>query len=224
MLRRGELYLLLATIVLTAVAAVVFLTEPLSSKQAKPRPSLELRVADQNGRMRVDWDANRSDIQTAQGATLEVEDGGVLNRYPVEPNVLRSGGLDYVRRSDDVLLTLTLYHDGHPGVQSSVRRIAPVALQLANRETPPAPKAPEKRSRGQDAANRESMLRCLSRGLSKCKLGFSRPFTLQGGQASRSRGSEAFEGSAGFELKKQLISSAISPQPRKQAMASRKTS
>ena len=144
MLRRGELYLLLATIVLTAVAAAVFLTEPLSSKQAKPRPSLELRVADQNGRMRVDWDANRSDIQTAQGATLEVEDGGVLNRYPVEPNVLRSGGLDYVRRSDDVLLTLTLYHDGHPGVQSSVRRIAPVALQLANREAPPAPKAARK--------------------------------------------------------------------------------
>jgi len=144
MLRRGELYLLLATIVLTAVAAVVFLTEPLSSKQAKPRPSLELRVADQNGRMRVDWDANRSDIQTAQGATLEVEDGGVLNRYPVEPNVLRSGGLDYVRRSDDVLLTLTLYHDGHPGVQSSVRRIAPIALQLANREAPPAPKAARK--------------------------------------------------------------------------------
>jgi hypothetical protein len=144
MLRRGELYLLLCTIVLTALAAAVFLTEPLSSKQAKPRPSLELRVADQNGRMRVDWDANRSDIQTAQGATLEVEDGGVLNRYPVEPNVLRSGGLDYVRRSDDVLLTLTLYHDGHPGVQSSVRRIAPLGLQLANREPPPAQKPAKK--------------------------------------------------------------------------------
>jgi hypothetical protein len=144
MLRRGELYLLLCTIVLAALAAAVFLTEPLSSKQAKPRPSLELRVADQNGRMRVDWDANRSDIQTAQGATLEVEDGGVLNRYPVEPNVLRSGGLDYVRRSDDVLLTLTLYHDGHPGVQSSVRRIAPLALQLAKQEPPPAPKPAKK--------------------------------------------------------------------------------
>jgi hypothetical protein len=139
MLRRAEVYLLLATIVLTALAAAVFLAGPISSRQAKPRPSLELRVADQNGRMRVDWDANQAVIQSAQGATLEVEDGGVLNRYPVEPNVLRSGGLDYVRRSEDVFLTLTLYHDGNPGVQSSVRRISPVALQVANSETvPPA--------------------------------------------------------------------------------------
>ena len=135
---RGELYLLLATIVLTAIAAAVFLTEPLSSKQAKPRPSLELRVADQNGRMRVDWDANRSDIQTAPGATLEVEDGGVLNRYPVEPNVLRSGGLDYVRQSDDVLLTLTLYHDGHPGVRVFSTPNCANSAATHNREAPPA--------------------------------------------------------------------------------------
>jgi hypothetical protein len=44
----------------------------------------------------------------------------------VEPEILRKGGLDYVRRSDDVLLTLTLYHDGRPDLQASVRRIAPV--------------------------------------------------------------------------------------------------
>jgi hypothetical protein len=111
---------------------VILLAEPLTARHSKPKPNLELRVADQNGRMRVDWDASNAAVRTAQGATLEVEDGGVFNRYPVEANILRSGGLDYVRRSEDVLLTLTLYQDGRPGTQSSVRRIAPLDLQLVS--------------------------------------------------------------------------------------------
>jgi hypothetical protein len=145
-LGRPEVYLLLATIVLAAIATAIFLAAPLSSRDAKPQPALELRVADQNGRIRVDWDADQPAVRTAQGATLEVEDGGVLNRYPVEPNVLRSGGLDYVRRSEDVLLTLTLYHDGRPGLQSTVRRISPVQAQVA-RQAPPAPRAPTRSRR-----------------------------------------------------------------------------
>jgi hypothetical protein len=87
--------------------------------------------------MRVDWDPSNPAIQAAQGATLEVEDGGAFNRYPVEANVLRSGGLDYVRKTDDVLLTLTLYHDGRPGLQTSVRRISQVGPQVASSPEPP---------------------------------------------------------------------------------------
>jgi len=131
--RRGtEFYLLFWAIVLAALTTIILLAEPLTARHAKPKPNLDLKVADQNGRMRIDWDAANPAVQTAQGATLEVEDGGVFNRYPVEANILRSGGLDYVRRSEDVLLTLTLYQDGRPGMQSSVRRIAPVDLQLVS--------------------------------------------------------------------------------------------
>jgi len=128
---RAEFHLLLWTAILAILTTAILLVRPLSNQEINPRSSLELRVADQGGRMRVDWDANSPVIQTAQGATLEVRDGGVFNRYPVESNILRSGGLDYVRRSDDVLLILTLYHDGRPGVQSSVLRIAPLDTQLA---------------------------------------------------------------------------------------------
>jgi len=134
--RQIDFYLLFWAILLASAATVILLARPLSARHTKPRPTLDLRVADQNGRMRIDWDASDPAIQGAQGATLEVEDGGVLNRYPVEANVLRSGGLDYVRRSDDVFLTLTLYQDGHPGAQSSVRRIAPIQLQLASTPAP----------------------------------------------------------------------------------------
>ena len=143
--RRPEFYLLLATIVLSSVTAFLVFAKPLSARHAKPKAILELKVVDQNGRMRVDWNAADPLIQSAQGATLEVEDGGAFNRYPVEPTILRSGGLDYVRRSDDVLLTLTLYHDGRPGVQTSVRRIAPVEQQVAT--TPPPPPTRQSRAR-----------------------------------------------------------------------------
>ena len=133
--RRSEFYLLLATIVLSSVTAFLLLGKPLSPQHAKSKTTLELKVVDQNNRMRVDWNASDPLVQSAQGATLEVEDGGIFNRYPVEPAILRSGGLDYVRRSDDVLLTLTLYHEGKPGAQTSVRRISPVDVQVAT--TPP---------------------------------------------------------------------------------------
>ena len=124
--RWPEFYLLLATLLLATLTAAILLRRPLAARQEQQRPHLDLRVSDQSGRMRVDWDTSNPVIQSAQGATLEVEDGGVFNRYPVEAKVLRSGGLDYVRRSEDVLLTLTLYEDGRPGLQSSIRRIPPV--------------------------------------------------------------------------------------------------
>lgn len=126
-----QFYLLLATILLIGLTAFLVMARPLTSLSRESKRALELKVVDQNGRMRVDWNPADPLIQTAQGGTLEVEDGGAFNRYPVEPNVLRSGGLDYVRRSDDVFLTLTLYHDGRPGVQASVRRISPVDASLA---------------------------------------------------------------------------------------------
>jgi hypothetical protein len=124
------------TLALAVLTAVVLLGVPLL-RQSKSQANLDLRVADQNGRMRIDWDPNNPAIQAAQGATLEVVDGGVFNRYPVEANILRSGGLDYVRRSQDVFLTLTLYQDGRPGLQSTVRRISPIQVEVAGSKDKP---------------------------------------------------------------------------------------
>ena len=136
--RRPEFQLLIWTLIFAALTVVILITRPMTTKPAKPRPDLHLKVADDNGRMRVDWDASNPAIQSAQGGTLEVEDGGVFNRYPVEAKILRSGGLDYVRRSEDVLLTLTLFHDGRPGAQSTVRRIAPIQTVAQAEEAPVA--------------------------------------------------------------------------------------
>lgn len=133
-----ESYLLLGAIFLVALAVIVVFAKPLTARQNKAKPTLDLRVADKDGRMRVDWDPSNPAIQAAQGATLEVEDGKSFNRYPVEASVLRSGGLDYIRKTDDVLLTITLYHDGRPGEQTSVRRISPITPpQVASTPAPP---------------------------------------------------------------------------------------
>jgi hypothetical protein len=134
-----EYYLLLGTLFLVALTAAVLLSKPLTARHNRNQPNLDLKVADKDGRMRVDWDVSNPAIQAAQGATLEVDDGGAFNRYPVEASVLRSGGLDYVRKSDDVLLTITLYHDGRPGLQSSVRRISQLGPQVASSPAPPEP-------------------------------------------------------------------------------------
>lgn len=130
--------MLLATIVLATLTALLLIARPLSTRQSKPRPNLELRVADQNNRLRIDWDPANPAVTGAQGGTLEVEDGATFNRYPVEPEILRKGGLDYIRRSDDVLLTLTLYHDGRPDLQASVRRVGPIGQEVADVARPDA--------------------------------------------------------------------------------------
>jgi hypothetical protein len=98
--------------------------------------AIALRVSDQGGRMRIDWDPNNELIRKAQGATLEVDDGGVMNRYPVEPKTLRAGGFDYIRKSPEVLLTLTLFSDGKPGALATVRRVGEIQVQAE-----PAPAA-----------------------------------------------------------------------------------
>jgi hypothetical protein len=124
--RRLEFWLGLWTLLfVAATAALVFFGSAGNADKGDKR-AFVLKVADQNGRMRVDWDASMNLIRTAQGATLEVEDGGTLNRYPVEPRILRAGGLDYIRRSDDVLLTLTLFHNGRANAQASVRAVGAI--------------------------------------------------------------------------------------------------
>jgi len=133
---RPEFFLTSWTVGLALLTAVILLGGTLL-RHGKPKLNLDLKIADQNGRMRIDWDPSNPAIQAAQGATLEVEDGGVFNRYPVEANILHSGGLDYVRRSEDVFLTLTLYQDGRPGLQSSVRRISPIQVEVAGSKNKP---------------------------------------------------------------------------------------
>jgi hypothetical protein len=126
-----------------AVALAYFHPFPGSRKSE----AIALRVSDQGGRMRIDWDANSELIRKAQGATLEVEDGGVMNRYPVEPKTLRAGGFDYIRKTPEVLLTLTLFSDGKPGALATVRSVGGIQPQV-DPATQAAATPPREQTRG----------------------------------------------------------------------------
>lgn len=120
---RLERNLFLSTLLLLGLTAAMIFGDPLRRLRPTSPHALILSATDLNSRMRVSWDPGVKAVQEAEGATLEVIDGAVTNRYPIEPRVLRSGTFDYLRQSEDVLLTVTLYRDGRPGLQGVIRSV-----------------------------------------------------------------------------------------------------
>lgn len=145
--RSTEFWLGLWTLLFLGGAAALAYLHPFPGGTQKTE-GIALRVSDQGGRMRVDWDANNELIRQAQGATLEVDDGGVMNRYPVEPKTLRAGGFDYIRKTPEVLLTLTLFRDGKPGALATVRSVGGIQPQTEPGAQPSASPAREQQTRG----------------------------------------------------------------------------
>ena len=131
MRRKTDFWLGLWTLCFVAATAGIAYFSPLTPRQLEATQPINLQVTDDGGRLRIDWDKNHDVIRTASGATLEVDDGGVTNRYPVEPQTLRAGGFDYIRKTPDVLLTLTLFHDGKPDAVAKIRSIGPLQSAAA---------------------------------------------------------------------------------------------
>ena len=144
-----EFWLGLWTLALFAAAAGVAIYAPKPAKTKAAPAALVLRATDMSGRMRVDWDA--AAVSAADSAVLEVEDGGQFHKYPVDSKILRSGGLDYIRKSPDVLLTLTLLRDGKAADQAAIRSVGPPAITVSStpfeRPAPAAAKTTRSRNR-----------------------------------------------------------------------------
>jgi hypothetical protein len=121
------------TLLLATATAVLIYAQPFARLTAYASEPLSLRTTDVNGRMRVEWDPRQDAIRNAQAATLEVIDGDLTNRFPVDPQVLRRGSFDYLRQSDDVLLTMTTLHkDGTPGVEGIIHSVGkPIHPEVA---------------------------------------------------------------------------------------------
>ena len=130
-----EFWLGLWTLLFVAATAAFAYWHPFPKTQKKTE-AIALRASDQDGRIRIDWDTSSELIRAAQGATLEVDDGGVMNRYPVEQKTLRAGGFDYIRKTPEVLLTLTLFQDGKPGALATVRSVGPIHPPVTEQQSP----------------------------------------------------------------------------------------
>jgi hypothetical protein len=61
---------------------------------------------------------------------LEVHEGGMTESYPIEWKVLRQGRLDFANRSEDVLLSVTLFYNENPGPRSLVRVVEPAVVEI----------------------------------------------------------------------------------------------
>ena len=123
MRRPTEFYLALGTLLFVAGIAALAIAEPFAPKQPAPEARFPVKVVDRDGRIRVDWNPLIPAVRSSDSATLEVIDGGLYHRYPVEKSILDNGGLDYVRRTADVTLTLTTYTGGRPSAQAIVRTV-----------------------------------------------------------------------------------------------------
>lgn len=121
-----EFYLGLGTLLFTTAAAVLVIAEPFSAGR-KSGPVFEISATDYEDRIRVDWDP--ATVKGADSATLRVRDGDSSQEYPVNKRALQIGGLDYLRRSEDVFLTLTVHDSNGPEMEAFVRRTAPAANQ-----------------------------------------------------------------------------------------------
>jgi hypothetical protein len=139
MRRSGQstVFWLLIWTVLFAIGTGVFLVwRPQWNTESAAR-GFGLRATEREGHIRLDWNPNAAAILRADTARLEAVDGGRPAAYPVENRILRSGGLDYIPQTKDVLLTLTLLRNGIIHEQAAVRSVGPIEQQPAIVEPPP---------------------------------------------------------------------------------------
>lgn len=116
---RDEFALLLGSAVfVVATAGLVFWDR--ASNRAPDGRLLRLHAVEQDGRIRVDWDPADPVVRSARSATLVAKDGSASHQYDVPPEALRGGGLDYLRRTNDVLLTLRIAGVGESALRTVV--------------------------------------------------------------------------------------------------------
>lgn len=122
MARISEFNLGIATLLFAACATALVIAEPFRYRE-RPAKAFLIEAAEVNGRVRVDW--NPADVHEfkADAAVLRVQDGDTTHQYPIDRKTLEAGGLDYLRKSDDVLLSLTLMGEGKRRTEALVRTV-----------------------------------------------------------------------------------------------------
>ncbi len=127
-----------------------------------PRPkhdTLALNAADDGGQLQITWDRQAAALQNAERGVLDINDGGRTLSIALGPERLRSGGIAYTRRSDDVEIRMTV--EGPLPAHETVRVLGqtepPAEPATAVAELPPVPPDVQRLARPQQllaAANR----------------------------------------------------------------------
>ncbi|MBL8178056.1 MAG: hypothetical protein JNK48_25490 [Bryobacterales bacterium] len=87
--------------------------------------SLQLRMEDAKGQLRIQWDRNNAAIRESDGATLFITDGGKLAPVRLDRVAAQSGSVTYARASEDVVVRFVVNRSGEETHQEMARYVGP---------------------------------------------------------------------------------------------------
>lgn len=117
-----EWLMVLAGLLLLAVAGVALPRFRAASEG--PDDSLALKLQDNNGQLRVEWNRAARQLADAEKTELQISDGGPL-LVPLQREIARTGSLTYARRSEDVTIRFVVYRKDRPPTEELARFVGP---------------------------------------------------------------------------------------------------
>ncbi len=96
--------------------------------------TLQLRLEDAKGQLRIEWDRESSTIRKAQNATLYITDGRPLAPVSLDRDTARKGFINYGRLSEDITVKLVVNRDDDTPIQELARFVGAPVPKEASKE------------------------------------------------------------------------------------------
>lgn len=101
---------------------------------ARLNAPLSLWVADVGGQLLIEWDRTAGPVRTARSGVIEIRDGGAPRYIQLDPERLREGSVDYVRRSEIVDVKLRVETTSGAHAHELIRFVGQPVLRPAAEE------------------------------------------------------------------------------------------
>lgn len=117
-------------VVLAVLVTMMLVDQPLTSAA----PALSFRLSDEEGLVRIQWDAGAKPVRRAAGGTIEIRDGNQPWHVALTAEELRRGAYEYRRRSGDLEAKLAVSGADGATVEESARFVGPAGESEASRD------------------------------------------------------------------------------------------
>jgi hypothetical protein len=114
---------ILSAVLIVASVALLTAAHSRTPVEAAPPAALALTANRTAEGIQLHWDTGVSEIGRADGGTIEVVDGGRIERIPVSAQTVRAGTFAYKPKSDDVVLGVSLHRSGIPLINGVIRTL-----------------------------------------------------------------------------------------------------
>lgn len=109
-------------------------------RRGSPAPPLALRLAEQDGRLEIRWDAAAPAVRQARWGWLDVQDGPAKVVFALDAKRLQEGAWSLARQSSEVAVRLRVQAPGSEAIEGSARFLGspPEAVAPPSAPEPPA--------------------------------------------------------------------------------------